>query len=127
MNEFVAYLQELLQGMGHIQAKKMFGGYGIYHEGLMFGLVADDNLYLKADAENRAQFEALGLSPFCYNKQGKAVIMSYYQAPADMLEDHEQAIHWARLAYAAALRAKRIAPPHSAHQTPPTKISLKNK
>ena len=106
MSEFTDYLQELLKHFGPIQVKRMFGGEGIYHEGLMFALIADDTLYLKADEHNRAEFEQLGLPAFRYNKQGKEVTMSYYQAPADMLEEPEQAVYWARLAYAAALRAR---------------------
>lgn len=107
MNEFVEYLHELLHDFGPIQAKKMFGGYGIYHQGLMFGLVADDTLYLKSDDESRPQFEALQLPAFRYQRQGKEIIMSFHQAPPDMLEQTDDATHWARLAYAAALRSKQ--------------------
>ncbi|MFL9610444.1 TfoX/Sxy family protein [Methylobacillus sp. Pita2] len=107
MNELISHLEELLHGFGPIHAKHMFGGYGIYHDGLMFALIADDTLYLKADAENRKEFEKLGLPAFRYAKQGKEITMSYCQAPADMLEETEQAVYWARLAYAAALRAAR--------------------
>ncbi|MBL8505635.1 TfoX/Sxy family protein [Methylobacillus glycogenes] len=107
MNEFVEYLHELLHDFGPIQAKKMFGGYGIYHQGLMFGLVADDTLYLKSDDESRPQFEAMQLPAFRYQRQGKEITMSFHQAPADMLEQADEATHWARLAYAAALRSKQ--------------------
>ncbi|MCB5187060.1 TfoX/Sxy family protein [Methylobacillus caricis] len=110
MNEFIEYLGEMLRDFGSIQAKRMFGGYGLYHDGLMFGLVAEDTLYLKADDESRPHFEALDLPCFEYLKQGRKIKMSYYQAPADMLEDREQASIWAKRAYAAALRAK--AHPH---------------
>ena len=77
MSEFTRYLQEVFELFGPISARKMFGGYGIYHQGLMFGLVADDTLYLKADAQNVAFFEELGLGPFEYHKQGKVMKMSY--------------------------------------------------
>lgn len=108
MSELTDYLQELLRDFGPIQAKRMFGGYGIYHQGLMFALIADDTLYLKADDQNRGAFEQLDLPAFRYAKQGKEVTMSYYQAPADMLEEPEQAMYWAHLAYAAALRARPL-------------------
>ncbi len=55
MSEFVDYLKEVFEQFGQIRARKMFGGYGIYHDGVMFGLVADDTLYLKAD-ENTAPY-----------------------------------------------------------------------
>ena len=61
MNEFVDYLHEVFELFGPIRARKMFSGYGIYHNGLMFGLVAGDTLYLKADAENANHFEKEGL------------------------------------------------------------------
>jgi DNA transformation protein len=51
MDDYVGYLQEIFEHFGPITARKMFGGWGIYHNGLMFALVADDTLYLKADSE----------------------------------------------------------------------------
>ncbi len=85
----------------------MFGGYGVYHHDLMFGLVADEILYLKADALSRQTFEKFGLPPFEFDREGKAIKMSYYQAPDEIFEDFEQAAQWARLAYAAATRAQK--------------------
>jgi len=73
----------------------------------MFGLVADEILYLKADAASRQTFEKLGLPPFKFDRDGKAIQMSYYQAPDEIFEDFEQAAQWARLAYAAATRAQK--------------------
>jgi len=46
MSQFVEYLHEVFERFGPIRIRKMFGGYGVYHGGLMFGLVADDTLYL---------------------------------------------------------------------------------
>jgi len=105
MSEFVNYLHEVFEHFGPIRSRKMFGGYGIYHDDLMFGLVADDELYLKTDAESIAIFEQHGLKPFEYNKDGKLMKMSYYKAPEDIYEDPEQAVSWARLGFDAAVRA----------------------
>ena len=69
----------------------MFGGHGVYHEGLMFALVVDDVLYLKADAELAEQFEAKGLKRFQYVKRGKPMSMSYYQAPEGIYDDPAEA------------------------------------
>lgn len=102
--EFVAYVVELMQTMGPVQAKGMFGGHGIFLEGLMFGLVADNTLYLKVDKETEDEFKQQELEAFTYHKQGKEYKMSYYQAPEETLEDSEQMNHWANKAYAAALR-----------------------
>ncbi|WP_300712887.1 TfoX/Sxy family protein [Limnohabitans sp.] len=104
--EFIEFLHEVFESFGPIQAKRMFGGYGIYHDGLMFGLVIDNQLYLKSDAENLAFFEAEGLGPFIYNMKGKAVQLSYHQGPEAMLDERELAAQWARRSWDAALRAQ---------------------
>jgi len=104
-NEFVDFLVDSLQSIGPVTAKRMFGGHGLFLEGLMFALVADNDLYLKADADSQADFEALGLERFTYYKQGKPFSMSYYQAPPEALEDHDVMADWGNKAYGAALRA----------------------
>lgn len=107
MNDYIAFLQEAFADFGAITARKMFGGYGLYHQGLMFALVANDTLYLKADADNVCHFEVLQLLPFQFNKNGKLVKMSYYQAPDEIMDDAELAAKWAQRSFDAALRAKR--------------------
>lgn len=104
-NEFTAYVVELMQLMGPVLAKAMFGGFGIFLEGLMFGLIADSVLYLKVDKETENEFKAKGLEPFTYIKKGKEIKMSYYQAPEETLDDDEEMNYWASKAYSAALRA----------------------
>jgi len=106
MSEYTDHLHEVFQHFGPITIRRMFGGYGIYHDGLMFALVADEALYLKTDRVNVGDFEREGLGPFEYDKGGKVVKMSYYLAPDDVLEDPEQAAIWARRSYEAALRAR---------------------
>lgn len=107
MSEYVEYLHEVFEQFGPVRARRMFGGYGIYSGDVMFALVADDTLYLKADDENRADFEARGLPPFMYDKGGRLVKMSYYLAPDDIMEDRDEAVQWARRARDAALRLRR--------------------
>jgi DNA transformation protein len=103
---FIEFLHEVFENFGPIQAKRMFGGYGIYHDGLMFGLVLANQLYLKVDAENLPFFDALGLGPFIYEMKGKPVQLSYYLAPEAMLDERELATLWARRSWDAALRAQ---------------------
>jgi DNA transformation protein and related proteins len=74
-------------------------------DGVMFGLIADDQLYLKVDEGNRAAYEAEGLQPFTYAGRVKPIEMSYREAPSDGFDDPEILCNWAREAYAAALRA----------------------
>lgn len=106
MSEFVSYLHEVFHDFGTISHRRMFGGFGIYHQGLMFALVADDNLYFKSDAENRDEFLNAGCSPFRYESKGQLRSMAYYSAPDSCLDEPEQACYWAKLAYQAALRAQ---------------------
>jgi DNA transformation protein len=89
-SEFVDYLVELLEPLGSIHAKPMFGGFGIFRHDLMFGLVSEDTLYLKVDDNNRPDFEVRGLAPFTYRHKDKQVAMSYYQAPNEIMDDAEE-------------------------------------
>lgn len=102
---FAAHVIELLQGVGPVYSKPMFGGFGVFLDGLMFGLIADNEMYLKVDADNRAEFDALGLQAFTYSKQGKDMQMSYCQAPEDAMENPELMTQWGNLGFSAALRA----------------------
>ena len=109
-NEFITFLLELLEPMGSVQAKGMFGGFGIYRHGLMFGLVSQDTFYLKADGVNRADFEEKGLPCFTYKRMGKELSMSYYQAPPEVMDHSEELCSWAKKAYDAAVRTARKKP-----------------
>ncbi|NKB82726.1 MAG: transcriptional regulator [Nitrospirales bacterium] len=109
MSEFLEYVKEVFEQFGSIQTRKMFGGYGIYHKGVMFGLVADETLYLKADMETVKFFEARELEPFEYNKGGKVIKTSYSMAPTEILDDPDEAVVWAQRSHEAALRSKSVA------------------
>ena len=107
MSEYVEYLKEVFDLFGPIQLRRMFGGYGIFHKGVMFALVADNALYLKADKTISKYFTERELEQFCYEKQGKAFKMSYYMAPEEIFDDPEEAKVWADRSYAAAIRANK--------------------
>ncbi len=104
-SEFVDYLCEQLAPIGPVRAKRMFGGYGLFMDDLMFGLIADDVLYFKTDDQNRPHYEKLGLPPFSFTKKDKVISMSYSQAPEDIIEDPQQLCTWGNDAYGAALRS----------------------
>lgn len=106
VNEFAAHAAELLSSVGTVVPRRMFGGYGLYCDAVMFALIADDVLYLKTDAGNRPEFERAGCSPFVYGAAAKRTVMSYYRAPDEVLESRDLATPWARSAFAAALRAR---------------------
>ena len=107
MGAFVENLQEVFALFGTVTSRRMFGGFGVYHDGLMFALVADDVLYLKADEKSVGAFVGLGLAPFEYVKGGKKMKMSYFMAPEGIFDDPEQARIWAIVAFEAALRATK--------------------
>ncbi len=94
-DDFLEYVVEQLALLGHVTVRKMFGGAGLYCDGKMFGLVADDVPYLKVDDSNRDDFVKAGSGPFVPFPD-KAVAMSYYEIPADVLEDPAVLAQWAR-------------------------------
>lgn len=102
--DFATHIVDLLDPFGPCVSKRMFGGYGIFHQDLMFGLIADGSLYLKADDETRALFAAEGSEAFTYYKQDKPYQLSYYLVPDAFFEDPEATLYWAGLAFDAALR-----------------------
>ncbi len=105
MSEYTDYLLEQLHSLGPVACRRMFGGYGLFLDELMFAIVADDMLYLKTDSENKPAFEERGLEPFIYFKQDKPVALSYHLAPEEALEDPELLTAWARDACGAARRS----------------------
>ena len=105
MNDFIRHLLDLLEGLDGVSARRMFGAHGLFRDGLMFGLVADDTLYLKVDDRTRAEYEARGLPPFRYRRKGKTIALGYRMAPEEALEDSEVLAAWARQACDAARRA----------------------
>lgn len=104
--EFLEHVLEMLKPIGAVRARRMFGGYGLYCGDLFFGLIADDTLYLKTDALNRAQFERAGSEPFRYSRRSTKTTLGYYCVPDDALESPQLMAPWARSAVACALRAQ---------------------
>ena len=100
---FVEHAQDLLSGLGPVQARPMFGGYGIYARGVMFGLLDDDELFLKTDPQTRERFVAAGCRMWTY---GGVMESGYYRPPDEAHEDPESMEPWARLGLEAALRNK---------------------
>jgi DNA transformation protein and related proteins len=103
-------LRDVFSVFGPISIRNMFGGKGIYADGLIIAAVMDDGLRLKADAQSAPLFEAAGGAPWIYampTKSGtvKKGIMPYWTVPASALDDPEEMAHWARLALQAARRS----------------------
>lgn len=102
---FLDLLKDSMRGLGAVSVRRMFGGAGIYADGVMFALVADDTLYLKADDETKHAFDAEGLSPFGYQTRDKRIDLPYWRAPERLLDDPDEMAEWA----ATALRVARAA------------------
>lgn len=104
----IAHLVDVLRPLGGIAAKRMFGGAGLFRDGLMFGLISDEVLYLKADTETVADFEAERLGPFTYGtRNGDRVLTSYWRAPERLLDDDDEMRAWCRRAAEVATRAAK--------------------
>ena len=107
MNEFVEYVRDIIEQFDPINIRKMFGGYGIYKNGLMFALIADNELYFKADIKAAELFESYGSSPFTYDNGKKLVKMSYWQVVPEVFDDQEMMRQWIDIAYDVAVKAKQ--------------------
>ena len=108
-DEFRDFVLEQLAPAGRVAPRAMFGGVGLYLDGLFFALIDDDTLYFKADNASRKRYEAAGSRPFCPDPARPDQSMGYWQVPAEVLEDPEALTSWAREAVGVALskRGKR--------------------
>lgn len=99
------YIKELFAVFGPVSVRRMFGGAGIFADGLMIGLISDAEIYLKADEQTARDFEAEGLKPFTYGSKRKRVVMSYWRMPERLFDDPDELAQWARAALGAARRS----------------------
>jgi len=109
-NDFRDFVIEQLASAGRVASRPMFGGIGLYLDGLFFALIDDDTLYFKTDDSNRARYELAGSRPFCPFADRPTQAMAYWQVPAEVLEDAEELATWAREALAVALAARTRRP-----------------
>ncbi len=98
-------ISELFSAFRPVTVRRMFGGAGLYADGLMFGILDDDRIYLKADASSEDRFRNAGSQQFTYLKNGRATAMSYWQLPMELYDDPEELARWAATALAVAQRA----------------------
>jgi len=97
----------------------MFGGWGVYLDGLIVGIVDEGRFYLKTDAETQEQFAQAGSAPFVYPSKDGPMTMSYWSVPEEALEATEQMAPWARLALGAAVRKQAAKPPKKPNAAKP--------
>jgi DNA transformation protein and related proteins len=123
-DEFAAYCAELLAVAGPVKRRRMFGGHGLYVDGLFVAIIAFGRLYLKADATTTPRFEAAGGERFVYGASGKTAALNYWTVPESAMESPPEMRPWVRLAMQAALTAqaaktsKSAAPPAARKRSP---------
>ena len=128
-DSFHDFVKELFAGLGPVQIKRMFGGAGGYADGVMFLLLADDAIYLKADDALKAELDAEGCGPFVWEPQsgpraGEKVDLGYWRLPDSALDDPDEAVVWGRKALAVA-KAKAEAKKTKTRKKAPAKKRAK--
>lgn len=115
--EFAQYVMELLQPIGRLHARRMFGGVGIWQDSLHFAIIMGNRLFFRVDDDSRAKYESGGSEPFSYaTEKGRVVVRSYFVVPAELFDDPEALRAWAREA-ARAARAEAKPTPGSKKRT----------
>ena len=103
---FVTWITDQLSEFGAIETKRMFGGVGLFKNGLMFGKIGGDIFRLKVDEYNRKDFEAYGMKPYFSAKKKRG--MPYWEVPHEIIENKKELVKWAHKSYDAALRSKKL-------------------
>ena len=103
---FSDYVLELLTGLGRVQARRMFGGAGLFRDGVMFGLLLNDVVYFRVDDALAADLKKQGSAPWVYTRNGKLREMGYWRMPETAADDPDEAVAIARRAFAAAVARK---------------------
>jgi len=102
---FAEFLREQLSALGGVTMRRMFGKTGVFCDGLMFGMITEDTLYVRVDDHNKAVFkEAEAAPPLNYEKKGRTIDLSFWRVPERLLDEPDELILWARAALGAAGR-----------------------
>ena len=121
------FIRELFTPFGPVTVKRMFGGAGIWSDGLMFGLVFDGAIFLKVDETSIPDFEREGSKPFVYTRAkskgrvGRASL-SYWRLPERLYDDPDELATWATRALSIA-QHKKLAPRRRTKRTAPARSS----
>ncbi|HEX6636617.1 MAG TPA: TfoX/Sxy family protein [Steroidobacteraceae bacterium] len=123
--QYLAYVLEQLTGLPALRSNRMFGGIGLYSDDIFFGLIDDDTLYFKTGPANVEQYTSRKMPKFMPFPDRRGAEMGYHQVPADIIEDAESLVSWARQSIAVQLSAKASKPARPIKRTPPTKAGRK--
>jgi DNA transformation protein len=106
--QFLDYMLEQLARVDSLRWRRMFGAVGLYSGDLFFGLIDDDTVYFKADPSTSAPYRARKMPRFMPLADSVDSDRGYFQVPADVLEDAEELLAWARPAISVALAAHAV-------------------
>ena len=106
-NDYLQYVLEQIAGLGHVVTRRMFGAVGLYHDGRFFGLISADTVYFKVNDSNRGDYETRGADRFRPYPDKPHLSMTYYAVPADILEDADECVIWARKSSSAAASPRK--------------------
>ncbi len=106
-----AAIRDLFAPLGPVSIRRMFGGAGVYLDGLIVAIVVSHELYLKVDDVTREAFRAAGSTPFTYVAKGRAVTLPYWSLPDEAYEAPDLFRPWGEHALAAARRAPQARKP----------------
>lgn len=116
--EFANFVVELMASWAPVQARRMFGGYGVYRDGLMFAILIEETLYFKVDDESEPVFAQRGLARFSYESKGRTASLRYCQAPPEAYDEPAHMAAWARLGFECAVRQQNKKKPSSRSRKP---------
>lgn len=117
--QYLDYVLEQLAALGQVSTRRMFGGVGLYSRELFFGLIDDDTLFFKTDESNAAEYQARNMPRFMPPANRPVSPMGYHQVPADIIEDGELLVAWARKAVTVALASQA----RKARKTPAARVT----
>ena len=107
MTDYVIYVIGQLASFGAVHARSMFGGFGLYRDGVIIGIIIDNETYFKTDKESEKHFLAHDSEPFSYHKDGKVIKMSYWKVSEQILENRDVLYDFAMRAYSVSIASKR--------------------
>jgi DNA transformation protein and related proteins len=111
-SDYLQFILEQLRGLGHVYSRRMFGAAGLYCEEIFFGIISDDTLYLRVDDANRADYTARGMAALKPYANRPEVSMTYFEVPAEVLEDAAQLLSWSRRSLASRAAGAATVMPH---------------
>jgi DNA transformation protein and related proteins len=91
-DSFKDFVLDQLGELAEVEARRMFGGYGLYQDETFFGIIHKDRVYFKIDDSTVSEYRKRKMKPFRPN--AKQTLKSYYQVPLEILEDSERLGEW---------------------------------